>query len=111
MAPVRLDAASPPFAFPGDVACEGVLTEGPIRDLNIMVRRGTCSARTRRLEVASEATVDCETEVTLALALDAVTIGGDVLEPEDGVLATRGERLDFRAGQARILLVEIDPGA
>jgi environmental stress-induced protein Ves len=108
MAPVLLDAASPPFAFPGEAHCDGVLTKGSIRDLNIMVRRGAWSARVRRLEVAGEAVVNCEAEFTLALALDAAVIGEDLLAAEDAVLAARGERLVFRADAARLVLAEID---
>jgi environmental stress-induced protein Ves len=108
MAPTLLDAASPPLAFPGDVPCGGVLTDGPIRDLNIMVRRAACTARVRRLDVAGEAVVNCEAEFTLALALDAAVIGEDLLAAEDAVLAPRGERLGFRADAARLVLAEID---
>ena len=34
-----LDADTPPFAFPGDAVCFGHLGEGPLLDLNVMVRR------------------------------------------------------------------------
>ena len=43
-APVHLTPASSPFAFRGDAATFGRLTRGAILDLNVMTRRGICSA-------------------------------------------------------------------
>lgn len=37
---VSLDTASPPFAFAGDVAVQGAVGGHPVRDLNVMTRRG-----------------------------------------------------------------------
>ncbi|MDJ0278057.1 HutD family protein [Sphingomonas sp. 2R-10] len=37
---VRLTAASDPHAFPGDVPAAGTPVDGPVLDLNLMVRRG-----------------------------------------------------------------------
>ena len=36
----RLDAAAPILAFPGEAATSARLVDGPIRDLNVMTRRG-----------------------------------------------------------------------
>ena len=36
----RLDADSPILAFPGEAATSARLVEGPVRDLNVMTRRG-----------------------------------------------------------------------
>jgi environmental stress-induced protein Ves len=41
---VRLEPGAP-FAFPGEAAVVARLTAGPIRDLNVMVRRGAWTAR------------------------------------------------------------------
>jgi hypothetical protein len=41
---VRLQPGAP-FAFPGEAAVAARLTAGPIRDLNVMVRRGAWMAR------------------------------------------------------------------
>lgn len=43
-----------PYIFPGDVATTGTLLDGPIRDLNLMVRRGKLSASMRQLDISSE---------------------------------------------------------
>jgi len=50
-APVTLDAASAPHAFPGDVPTFGRLVDGPVVDLNVMTRRDRFSARVRRAEL------------------------------------------------------------
>lgn len=42
--PVRLEPGAP-LAFPGEAAVMARLTAGPIRDLNVMVRRGVWTAR------------------------------------------------------------------
>ena len=45
---VTLDGTSAPFAFAGEAACEGQPLGGAVRDLNVMVRRGRCTAEVRR---------------------------------------------------------------
>jgi environmental stress-induced protein Ves len=45
--PVWLDQAAEPYSFPGDVATSGRLRDGPIADLNVMVRRGLPHTVTR----------------------------------------------------------------
>ena len=46
---VVLDAQSPPFAFAGDVSCYGTSIGGAVTDLNVMTRRGRCTARMERI--------------------------------------------------------------
>jgi len=46
---VELDPDSAPFAFPGDVPCAGQPLNGPVIDLNVMVRRGRSAARVARI--------------------------------------------------------------
>lgn len=45
----HLTSASEPLAFPGDVATHGILSDGPILDLNVMTRRGVCRASVERV--------------------------------------------------------------
>jgi environmental stress-induced protein Ves len=42
--PIRLEPGAP-FAFPGEASVTARLTAGPIRDLNVMVRRAAWTAR------------------------------------------------------------------
>ncbi|MCX5517871.1 HutD family protein [Kaistia defluvii] len=45
---VTLTGGDAPFAFPGDVAVEGRLIDGPLVDLNVMTRRGTARSEVSR---------------------------------------------------------------
>lgn len=45
---LALDADAPPIAFAGEASVEARLTRGPIRDLNVMVRRGLWRAEVSR---------------------------------------------------------------
>lgn len=45
-----LTGASPPFAFPGDVAANARLVEGGITDLNVMSRRGAVGHEVVRID-------------------------------------------------------------
>ncbi len=104
LATVTLDAAAPPFAFPGDAACAAELHDGPIRDLNLMVRRGVCTVRVRRLDGPNA--FECRAQATFVLAVESVALNGEHLEAEDGALVERGARLSLGAGRA--ILAEID---
>lgn len=46
---IDLDTQSAPFAFPGDVTCHGTPIGGVVNDLNVMTRRGRCTAMVSRI--------------------------------------------------------------
>jgi uncharacterized protein len=98
MADVDLNKRSNPFAFPGDAACAAELTDGPIRDLNVMTRRGVCTASVRRVLAPEE--IVCSADATILVALDELSLGGEALARYDAVIAERGEVL--RHGGARV---------
>ncbi len=52
--PVRLTSRSEPFAFAGDIPVAGMPVGGPVRDLNVMVRRGRASAMVQRIRCAPQ---------------------------------------------------------
>jgi len=108
---LALDAASPPLAFAGEDAVQARLTGGPVRDLNLMVRRGAWRARVRRLTVAGAAEVAARAAVTLVLALDALRVarpGGAIdLAPLDAVLLDSGGAHLSLEGRGRTLIGEI----
>lgn len=104
LATVTLDAAAPPFAFPGDAACDAELHDGPIRDLNLMVRRSVCTVRVSRLD--GPHAFQCAAQTTFVLALEPLELNGEHLELEDGAILDRGARLSIGAGRA--ILAEID---
>ena len=87
----RLDPASAPFAFPGDIACTGTLPQGLVRDLNVMVRRGVAEARVRRVPAgqapaAPPAGTGARLLVFLAPATLVIDGVAQALEPLDAVL-------------------------
>lgn len=101
--PVLLGASSPPLAFAGDAACKAELVGAPIRDLNVMVRRGAFRAVVRRADGPLELTSACE--VLAALALEAAEVNGLWLHREDLALSGPNERL--RLGLGRFVVVEL----
>ncbi len=71
---VALDPACEPFAFAGDVPCEGIPLSGPVTDLNVMVRRGRATARVTRFQSATE-TVAEPRAVLVATARTTIQLG------------------------------------
>jgi environmental stress-induced protein Ves len=49
----HLDAASEPFAFPGDIAVSARTPATRVTDFNVMTRRGEASARVERVKISS----------------------------------------------------------
>jgi uncharacterized protein len=92
---VELDANSEPFSFAGDVSCDGQPIDGPVTDLNVMVRRGRTAARSLRFATiehvaAPQALVFATALTRLRLAdeerdlspLDAALISGEPFAAE-----------------------------
>ncbi|MES2896415.1 MAG: HutD family protein [Pseudomonadota bacterium] len=111
-AAVVLGEGSPPLAFSGDARCDAGLRQGPIRDLNVMVRRGAYLAHVRRRSLDAGDIFVGRGEVTLLLVLEATTAswpGGEaVLAREDALLAPAGAPVTFGAA-VRLVLAQIDP--
>ena len=83
-APIRLDAASAPFAFAGDACCDAVLIGGAVRDFNMMARRGQWSVQVHRRQ--GPMTLHTRTDLTLILACSPIRIDAVDLDPDDVVL-------------------------
>lgn len=101
LAAVDLNERSNPFAFPGDASCAAELTDGPIRDLNVMTRRGTCTAAVRRILAPEE--IPCRAAATILVALDTLSLGPETLAPYDAAIGVPGEI--FKLGGARVQAV------
>ncbi|WP_210402875.1 HutD family protein [Thalassospira sp. MCCC 1A01428] len=96
--PVTLTPGAQPFAFPADVATSAVLIKGPITDLNVMTRRGTCDHRVTRHEFDGKCQLEtpgrgvrilvCQSPVTIACGdTGHYDMGADdALISEDGSL-------------------------
>jgi environmental stress-induced protein Ves len=88
---VELSADVEPVSFPGDVATEAAILEGPVTDLNVMTRRGAFTARmTRRRGAivfdASDATTIAFPLVPLAVPGEEIPLAmGDAIFVEPGM--------------------------
>lgn len=74
--PVRLDRTTAPFGFPADAAVSATLLDGPITDLNVMVRRGRFRDRTRRLNGSAPVLVAGDLALLLAESPCRVSVDG-----------------------------------
>lgn len=111
---VRLDGDAPPLAFAGETPVSATLGEGPIRDLNLMVRRGHWRGAVRRQSVSDACEVTSTADVLMVLALDTIDIvqGARVwrLGPQDAAVIDRDDAASTAislSGQGRILIVEM----
>ena len=89
---VILTSESEPLPFPGDVATQAWLVGGPIRDLNVMTRRGRWTHTVRRLGGETEVVAD---EVTIIVALGELRLGEETLAFGDTAVLAAGEKKIF----------------
>lgn len=101
---VVLDEASKPLPFPGDASASATLDAGPIRDLNLMVRRGAWRGSVRRIDGAE--TIVATARITVLVALAPARAGDQALEAEDALILDPDATLTV---DGRLLLIGIDP--
>jgi len=106
-----LDRASPKLSFSGDDITTGRLLSGPIRDLNVMTRRGRFRHRTRFVE-SGVALLSEDTSVAFIVALDGsfdVTLDSTIhsLGVLDTLMLEATQELILLSGTGRAILVEI----
>jgi environmental stress-induced protein Ves len=107
----RLDEASPKLSFSGDDITTGRLLAWPIRDLNVMTRRGQFRHRTRFVE-SGVALLAEETCAAFLVALDGsfdVTLDSTIhsLQVLDVLMLEATQDLILLSGTGRAILVEI----
>lgn len=112
-APPRTVEPLTPFAFSGDARTGCRLEAGPVRDMNVMTRRGRASARVRLLRVGDGGTElsGGAGEIVLALAVtEGVTVGeGDTAVPLGRLDCARATpRLSLR-GAGTVAEIRISP--
>jgi uncharacterized protein len=101
---VVLDEASNPLPFPGDAASSATLDAGPIRDLNLMVRRGAWRGSVQRVD--GPATITATARITVLAALAPARVGDQVLAAEDALIVDPDATLTI---DGRLLLIGLDP--
>jgi environmental stress-induced protein Ves len=94
-----LTPSSPPLTFPGGAEAFADLVDGPVRDLNVMIRRGVWRARVERHELRERRAILVDADVSIIVA------GGGVcadllstvvqLAAEDAIQAQTGERIEL----------------
>ncbi|WP_457092356.1 HutD/Ves family protein [Microvirga sp. P5_D2] len=107
----RLDPGSPLLSFPGDVPTQARLLSGPIRDLNVMTRRGRFGHRTALIQ-AGAITPSENSHAAFIFALDTalgLSAGSAkyVLQPLDAVMLDAARDKVVLSGPGRAILVEI----
>lgn len=108
-----LDRNAPKLSFSGDDITTGRLLSGPIRDLNVMTRRGQFRHRTRFVE-SGVALLSDDTTVAFLVALDGsfdVTLDSTIhsLRVLDTLMVEATQDLIVLSGTGRAVLVEISP--
>jgi environmental stress-induced protein Ves len=87
-----------PLSFPGDVAVFGSPLDGPVTDLNVMVRRDRYKASFRRLE-ATDSIVVAEDETAILVATTTLTVRFPVRDieaaPLDAIRISGPERIEM----------------
>lgn len=109
--PFRLDRASPKLSFSGEDATVGRLLSGPIRDLNVMTRRGQFRHRTRFVQ-SGVALLAEDTETAFIVALDGpfdVTLDSAILSLQvlDTLTLDGTQDLIQLSGNGRAILIEL----
>jgi environmental stress-induced protein Ves len=108
-----LDRVSPKLSFSGDDVTIGRLLSGPIRDLNVMTRRGQFRHRARFIE-SGVALLSEDTIVAFIVPLDGpfdVTLDSTIhsLQALDALMLEATQELVLLSGTGRAILVEISP--
>jgi environmental stress-induced protein Ves len=111
--PFRLDRQAPRLSFAGDDRTTGRLLSGPIRDLNVMTRRGQFTHRTRIMDSGVTVLFD-DTCAAFIVAIDAafdVIVEDKIhsLQALDTLYLEPTQDMIQIAGTGRALLIEIAP--
>lgn len=72
--PVQLSSTTGAHAFPGDVDAHGTPLGGPVRDLNVMVRRGAWQATTEMLRPTAPMRISGLPNCALLVATGAASV-------------------------------------
>lgn len=114
MASVTLTPATAPFDFPGDALTEAFLGDGPIDNLNVMVRRGRFGTSMNQTTIRDEFWLSPLPGHTLLVYLEKGTVGAQggedrqIVETGDTLVATAPVMLHTQT-PATACIIEIWP--
>ena len=98
---VRMDEQFGPLAFDGDSVTTCRLIDGPINDLNLMVRRGRALGSLRSIRLPAGSTLTTEPDdVAMVVLTGVLRLDNEPLSGFDAVLLDPDERLAFHADDA-----------
>jgi environmental stress-induced protein Ves len=102
---VELGPDSAPFAFPGEASCLGAPVDGSVTDLNVMTRRGRCTAY---VTLVANETHHATAKITLLMARNETMVrcaGQEFpLQPYDALLTDQNCAL-MLAGKAVVIAI------
>lgn len=103
-AEVRMDRTTAPLSFSGDGFTTCRLLDGPIADLNLMVRRGRATGRLTIARLTDRQQLVPDADTVAAVVLDgSVIVGGSSLAPFDVVLFEGEEAIAISATSATVV--------
>lgn len=82
-------STSPPTRFDGDAQTFGTVIKGPVMDLNLMIRRGTCTGSLAPLDGRPVSDED----MRIVIVTEAFDAAGIALEPLDAIILAPGDAL------------------
>ncbi len=86
-AEIRMDRATPPLSFPGEAVTTCRLLDGPIADLNLMVRRGRATGALTVVHIAEGQLIALQPETVAVVVLaGSIECAGQVANPFDAIL-------------------------
>jgi uncharacterized protein len=109
--PLTLTTASEPLAFPGDVPVSAALVAGPIRDFNVMSRRGRYGHAVARHDLKAGPAILPAGGVRLVVSLGTgrLVIGGESADAAFGdVVGIDGEDAATVEGSHAVLTVRLE---
>ena len=109
--PVALDASTPAFAFDGAALTHCRLLDGPVVDINLMVRRGAAVGELVVVEPTGTRHIDPGAScVALVVLAGTVEVAGEQLRRFEAVLADEGSLPTVHAAaDARLALAMVRP--
>jgi environmental stress-induced protein Ves len=93
-----------PLVFPGDVPASAEPVQSPVRDLNVMTRRGRFQARLTRASAVGATTLTLEAPTTLIVTLGPLTLRA----PDESATLTALDAARFAADRHTPVTVSIE---
>ena len=109
--PVTLTLASEPLPFAGDIPVNATLIDGPIRDFNVMTRRGQCSHAVEKHDLkAGPIEVNEASAIVLSLGSGTLDADGAMIDMAFGDVIVF-DKATTLSGTHQILIARLSPAS